>query len=83
MSGRFLIQFLDIKVSCGTDRRGNYCMKPKAIDRTWGMAVLILRFGLNFYAPVEVLSSVALSGVIILSLSLPLAVSSTIWHSGE
>ena len=58
-------------------------MKPKASDCAWGMAVLILGLGLNLYTPLEVLSSVTLLGIKILSLSLPLTIVFMIWHAGK
>lgn len=62
-------------------KEGNYLIKLKASDCARGMGVFVLGLGLNLYTTGEVLASVMISGIMILTLGLALASMLLIWHA--
>ena len=53
----------------------------EASDCVWGMGVLTLGVALNLYSASEVAASVAISGIMILTVALTLTVAWLIWHA--
>jgi hypothetical protein len=55
----------------------------KASSCAWGLGVFMIGFGLKLYTAGEVLSSLMLSGVVVLSLGLPATIVLIIWHAAK
>lgn len=65
------------------ERDGNYLIKIKASNCVWGIGVFVLGLGLKLYTAGEVLSSVMLSSVVVLSLGLPVTIVFIVLHAGK
>jgi hypothetical protein len=64
-----------------TEKGGIYLIKFKTSDCAWGMGVFVLGLGLNLYTATEVVASVMISGIMIVTLGLTLASLLLIWHA--
>lgn len=58
-------------------------IKIRASNCAWGMGVFMLGFGLKLYTAGDVLSSVMLSSLMVLSIGLPVTIVFIVWHAGK
>ena len=81
VSRHSLIDVRESEFQVQSEKAGNYLITFKASDCAWGMGVFVLGLGLNLYTVGEVVASVMISSIMILTLGLTLTSMLFIWHA--